>query len=80
MTYFFYLIRTAFTKNPMDTWDVATTAERVALLLMGVFLVADTLAFNVFDMVLDVLVILFIYLFVWDEVEIIPVGEDEDAG
>lgn len=72
MTYFAYLIRTAFTKNPIDKWKAATTAERVALLLIGILLVADMLTLNALDMVLDVLLILTVFVFIR--------GENEDAG
>lgn len=81
MTKFFYLIRTAFTKNPLDTWSVATStsAERVALFVIGAFLVADVLAFNLIDMILDGALIVLVYLYIWDEVEITVGDEDEDA-
>lgn len=78
MMNFLYLIRTAFTKNPMDTWSVATSAERVALFVIGAFLVADVLRFAMFDVVLDAALMVVIYLYIWDEVEII-VGDEDDA-
>jgi hypothetical protein len=58
---------------------VATSAERVALFVIGAFLVADVLRFAMFDVFLDAALIVLLYLYIWDEVEIITGDEDEDA-